>query len=211
MSKSDINRVLSDLDDSSLVSCVQQRKPNWDMAANILLKRHRRDIIRRCRTWLGHPQDAEDATQESLLRAYRAMTGFRADASFRTWLWSITDNNCHRLAKRRAHDVMSSHLRSAIALHEENRLDFPFSDDGIAESVLTVLDRLPTQVREILELRYFQELSFEEIAETLGIGLSAAKMRLYRSLEQFKNCYLNRRAKSARYANSGTFQRMQRP
>ena len=186
------------LDDAGLIDCVRQHNPGWHAAASILLNRYRADVLRRCHHWLGNQQDAEDGVQETLLRAYRALPGFKGDASFRTWLFAIADNNCHRLAARRSRHVISDHLRGMMELHEELR-QHPQAAAGnpLAESTRLVLDRLPAPAREILVLRFFQDFSLEEIAQTLGIGLSATKMRLYRSLEQFKDRYSLLQAQTA--------------
>jgi len=184
-------------DDAGLIDWVRQRNPGWHAAASILLNRHRADVLRRCYHWLGNQQDAEDAVQESLLRAYRALPGFKGEASFRTWLFTIADNNCHRLAARRSRHVMSDHLRGIMELQEELRQHPHAPDNPLAETARVVLDRLPAPAREILVLRFFQDFSLEEIAQTLGIGLSATKMRLYRSLEQFKHRYTLLQAQTA--------------
>ena len=62
--------------------------------------------------------DAEDALQETLLRAYRGLDRFRGQASVLTWLTTIADNQCASLARRRARQVVGEHLQQSIRLHE---------------------------------------------------------------------------------------------
>ncbi len=177
------------LDDAALVELVRQRESGWRRAFQILIQRHRGDLLGRCRTRLGNLHDAEDAVQETVLRAYRALHGFKGEASLRTWLFAIADNQCHSLAMRRGRQVLSDHLRELIALMDENRQSEAPSSAETSARVHQALEALPAGARDVLMLRFFRELSIEEIAGTLGIGLSAAKMRLYRALDQFAACY----------------------
>lgn len=182
-------RALRVLTDEQLVGVFQAEGPRARARAvySELARRHRPDLVRRCRARLGNTADAEEAVQESLLRAYRGLLRFRRDACVRTWLFAIADNQCNTLHVRRSRSALSDHLRALIALHEESyRI---FGHEGAFEQssvVREVLAELPSPSRDVLMLRFYRDLSLEDIAVTLGIGLSAAKMRLYRAMAQFK-------------------------
>ncbi len=169
------------LDDKKLVACVQTRDAAAKLAFSVLIERYRAPLLRRCERRLRNRHDAEDALQETLLRAYRGLGGFRGEASVSTWLTAIADNQCASLAQRRARHVMGEHLRQLILLHEEVQPAYESGDDRPRRAQRTFA-RAPCRDREILFLRFFQDLTLEEIASTLGIGLSTAKMRLYRAL-----------------------------
>ncbi len=170
------------LDDKKLVARVQTRDAAARLAFAVLIERYRAPLLRRCEARLRNRQDAEDALQETLLRAYRGLVGFRGEASLSTWLTAIADNQCATLAQRRARHVMGEHLRQLILLYEEVRQPAYDSGDDRPRRVQRTLARAPRRDREILFMRFFQDLTLEEIASTLGIGLSTAKMRLYRAL-----------------------------
>ncbi len=170
------------LDDKKLVACVQTRDAAAKLAFSVLIERYRAPLLRRCERRLRNRHDAEDALQETMLRAYRGLGGFRGQASVSTWLTAIADNQCASLAQRRARHVMGEHLRQLILLHEEVRQPAYESGDDRPGRVQRTLARAPRRDREILFMRFFQDLTLEEIASTLGIGLSTAKMRLYRAL-----------------------------
>lgn len=156
-------------------------------ACSALLKRYERELLRRCIYRLGNTEDAEDAVQESFIRAFRAIGQFEGKSSFRTWLYAIADNQCSTIASRRTRYRLSEHMSALIEIHERSSRRQEEFEDGA--KVRTVLNELPTSAKKVLEMRFYNELSLEEIAHTFGIGLSAAKMRLYRAQDTFKQLY----------------------
>ncbi len=174
------------LDDANLVARGQTRDAAAILAFSVLVERHRGSLLRRCQACLGNRHDAEDALQETLLRAYCGLGGFRGESSVRTWLIAIADNQCYSLAQRRARHIIGEHLRGLIELHERQRA--PVAGDDRLPGLQRALAAVPRRDREILHLRFFQDRALEEIAGILGIGLSAAKMRLYRAIERLGYC-----------------------
>jgi len=183
-----------------LLQRVRARGPDWRHACSMLLERHRHALYRRCLQRLGDVQDAEDAMQETLLRALLGMSGFEGRSALGTWLFAIADNECNSLARRRTRDQYSEHIRCLIRIHEEHRGIMSTLDGDMERQVRETLLRLPTKAREVLRLRFFADATFEEIALTLGIGLSAAKMRLYRALVLFEARYSDARTKDVHRA-----------
>ena len=181
---------LDDLADEELVEVFKRREVSASDAYTVLVHRHQPELFRRCRARLGTVADAEEAVQETLLRMLRGLPRFRGDAAFRTWLFAIADNQCNTAHLRRSRQVMSENVRALIMLHDEVCRSDPGSENrmSIAE-VREVLFDLPNQACDVLMLRFYRDLSLEDIAKTLGIGLSAAKMRLYRALAQFQTAF----------------------
>ena len=157
-------------------------------ACAMLFKRYENALFHRCKYRLGNTQDAEDAVQETLYRAFKAIDQFEGKSSFRTWLYAIADNQCSTLARRRMRHVLSEHVSVLIEIHERTfRHQQEFEDTA---QVNQVLNGMPAKSLQILKMRYYTDLSLEDIAHSLGIGLSAAKMRLYRAQDAFKQHYL---------------------
>jgi len=156
-------------------------------ACTELLKRYERELFRRCKYRLGNTEDAEDAVQEALVRAFRAIDQFEGKSSFRTWLYAIADNQCSTIARRRMRYVLSEHMSALIEIHERSSRYREGFEDGA--QVNKILNEIPATARKVLEMRFYTELSLEEISRNLGIGLSAAKMRLYRAQDMFKHLY----------------------
>jgi RNA polymerase sigma-70 factor (ECF subfamily) len=138
---------------------------------------------------LGNYQDAQDVTQCVLLRAYHSLGRFEGRSTFRTWLHAISENQCRTYLVQRARYVQTEHIESLIELCNAGATSE--SDVRVEQNAVSVaLEQVSPQAREVLRLRFFEDYSLEEIANALAISLSAAKMRLYRALEQFKARYL---------------------
>lgn len=174
------------LGEDALLQRVHARGPGWQSACAALLEGHRGAIYRRCLFRLGSIHDAEDAVQETMLRALRGIQGFEGRAGLRTWLFAIADNESSSLIQRRKRHQHADHLRCLIRIHEEHQRTLSTVDRHEAHLVRETLMGLPPDARDVLGLRFFGEASFNEIARTLGISLSAAKMRLYRALDLFE-------------------------
>lgn len=176
--------------DAELVVLVCRRGLGWKIALGKLLLRHRPWIFNFCLQRLGNHHDAQDATQEVVIRVCNAIVRFEGRSAFRTWLYRICENQCRTFATRRARYIQVEHIEALIDL---DRGDVTVTEaDAIAdkEAVQVVLDSVSSQARDVLQLRYFEDRSLEEIAASLNISLSAAKMRLYRALDQFNARYL---------------------
>ena len=184
-----LGNIHAGLSDEQLVERVRGRGAAGQLAFSVLADSYRAAVVRRCRYRLGNLDDAQDVAQEVFLRVYRGLESFRGQASFRTWLGAIVENECLSFAARRGRHVLSDHLRSLIELHEAQERSAETPDVVVAASMRKALSRVPEPGRQVLYLRFYRECPLVEIAEVLGISLSAAKMRLYRGLEQLRVRY----------------------
>lgn len=149
---------------------------------------HSRGVFYLALRLLGEPQRAEDATHDVFLKAFRHMSGFRGEASWRTWLYRITINHCHNLQQ---------------AWH--NRHVFPNSDDAVFQSapaaedsplrvletkelgqrIQTALDALPEEYRLILLLVADEQLSYEQVGALTDQTADAVRGKLHRARKAF--------------------------
>ena len=147
----------------------------------------------------GSRQEAEEIVQETFFRAYRSLGKFDGRTRFLSWLFGIAVNVCR--------DAVRRNRRAGSASAVEDLPDEPASrgarpaDEGLAarqeeERLRRCLVRLPETLRPALLLRYQEELSLAEVAEVLRIGISAAKMRIQRGLDQLRRCMERREAES---------------
>ena len=150
-----------------------------------LVERHREAVFHLACRMCGDHATAEDLAQEAFVKAYTRLDRFDPTAgSFRNWVLGICANlaRTHFRSRRRARA-----LAERAAEHERMRIE-----DGQAraaegpdpERIRQALETLPPGLRVAVVLKYMENLSVQEIAETLGIGESAVKMRLARGREQ---------------------------
>lgn len=172
------------LTDNELIDLIQAQDRSASRMFDELIARYRSGLYRRCLSRLRNTADAEDVVQESVSRSYRYLSAFRGDSSFKTWLFTIADNQCNRFFVKRARYELADDLM--VLIDHEDVLYTPEYDSMENEYVRKTLSGLPEYARDILMLRFDLELSLAGISQTLGISLSAAKMRLYRAIELFE-------------------------
>lgn len=173
-------------------AAARRKPPIGQRAFARLMQPHKGWILRRCLQRLGNHHDAQDCLQEVTLRVYRSLQTFRGDSQLSTWLYRITENQCNSYAARRSSHAISEHLEGMILIHEEMRhASNQHQHHQMEGTIGRVMDEMSPKSQQILRLRFFQDCSFEEISQDLQISLSAAKMRLYRALEDFRQRYLD--------------------
>lgn len=170
--------------DRELVKCAQAGGTSGRRAFGELVRRHLAWLVRLVTYFIGSRAEAEEVAQEVLLRAYTGLADFRGDASFRGWLRIIATRLSYNHTRSNA-----ARRRRELDIGPMLAEPLPAPDLATREALLLVLGRLPYPYREILLLRHVEEMSIREIAETLEIGESAAKMRLSRARTAFAECH----------------------
>ncbi len=176
----------ADDDDASLVKLAMCRGIPGQLAFEKLVDRHQHWLVRLLLHLLGNQSDAEDVAQEAFLRAFLAIERCGDGSRFRGWLRVIARRlafNYRRDAKTRAqYEERSSALTQRIVA--------PISGQVEGRDLLKqVLSELSYPYREIMVLRFVEELPIKEIAVILEIGESAAKMRLSRARAEFQRTF----------------------
>ena len=157
-----------------------------------IVRRWERRIFALSYGMLGREDEARDATQETFLAAFRSLRGFRGEAKVSSWLHRIAVNQCITRQRR-------AKVRSEAALDDEeqkNASDFVvslrYSPSHLIESrqetvaVRRAINSLPIELRQVVVMKEFEELTFREISEALDIPLSTVKSRLYTALKQLQ-------------------------
>ena len=130
----------------------------------------------------GHEEDARDVVQEAYLRAWKGLKRFRGDAQFSTWMYRITANAAATsLDRRRRHrTVVLDDVPEPADPSREAHPEAMAESDALLRELVDALDQLPPKLRVVVMLKDVYGLSHEEIAEDLGITVTAAKVRLHR-------------------------------
>ncbi|MGH9766320.1 MAG: RNA polymerase sigma factor [Blastocatellia bacterium] len=160
-------------------------------AFSLLVRRWERSIYGLSLRMLGREEDARDVCQETFLAAFRNLRKFRGDAKFSSWLYRIALNACHsRLRKQGAM------VEQSIDQEDDDGYRYELADNGAenlperlqrnqrAELVRKALHALPAEMRQVIIMKEYEELTFTEIAEILQIPVSTVKSRLYAGLQQ---------------------------
>jgi RNA polymerase sigma-70 factor (ECF subfamily) len=169
------------MSDAALVRRVLDGDPR---AFTLLVDRHLQPCLRFATRMLGSQHDAEDATQEALLRAYRALATYDVEASFRTWLFAILVNRCRTSLLRRSRYVQR-------VVTDDNAMHLATARDAAPATELRIeieraVARLDPDQREAFLLKHVEQLGYEEMAAVTGAGVSALKMRVKRACERLQ-------------------------
>ncbi len=146
-----------------------------------LVTRYQRQVYNLAYRMLGGAEDAEDATQETFLRAYTALASFEMGRKFSSWLLSIASNLCIDILRRRRYAWLSLDdvsFRLVSPIEEPAGALLRWEESG---QVQHLLQRLPEKYRLVVVLRYWYDLPYEEIAATTGLSLNTVKTRLHRA------------------------------
>ena len=143
----------------------------------------------------GNEEDARDVVQEAYLRAYRGLQSFRGDAQFTTWLYRITANcaatHLGRRTKHR-HDELDDSV-PVVDPHPDHDPQLRADAEDLRTRLRVALDALPPRLRSVVVLRDVYDLPHEAIAAELGISETAAKVRLHRARNKFRDQLFGRR------------------
>ncbi len=176
---------------------MQAQEKSWALAAQKgdstafmhIVDAFQRPVYNLCYRMLGDVTEAEDAAQETFLRAYTKIDTYNANRKFSSWILSIASHYCIDRLRQRRHQMISwddlppwrwipttDPQPEEVALSQE-------SDRNIHK----LLDTLPEDYRAATILRYWYEMPYEEIAETLDTTVSAIKSRLFRARQMLAN------------------------
>lgn len=150
---------------------------------------HERAVYFLCLRMMGNREDALDCAQEAMLNAYRAFDRFQAEGQGKAWFLRIAHNVCIDALRRRKQVVSLDSLREEGFDPADQHTLSPYAQLENKERMnmlRAAVDDLPDDQRAVMVLRDFQELSYDEIGEMLGIPLGTVKSRLKRARERIK-------------------------
>lgn len=145
-----------------------------------LLEPELRGAYRLAAGMLRNAPEAEDAVQDAVLKAWQHFGRFRRDAELRPWFFKIVANECRSRRRSRWWSVARG-----LPDHSEDVSTGPGDDPAVAD-LRRALRRLPFDQRFAIVLRYYLDLSFEEVAQTMGTTVKAAQSRIYRGLKSLR-------------------------
>jgi RNA polymerase sigma-70 factor (ECF subfamily) len=174
---------------------ILQAQQGDDDAFTFLVEAYQKPVYNLCYRMLGEPEAAEDAAQDTFLKAYQNLARYDPDRSFATWLLSIAAHHCIDKLRRRRFVSFS------IDEDEEGQMDIPdrFAPDPESEAekkqererIQGLLQLLDPVDRAAIVMRYWHEASEKEIAQTLKLTVPAVKSRLHRARRSLGSLWEN--------------------
>lgn len=171
---------------------VQRAKQNDPKAFEKLLKKYRKSVYYMLLKMVNNADDADDLTQEAFAKAFNSLPKFDSKYAFSTWLFRIATNNCIDFIRKKRIQTVS--IDTSYENDEGDSIAFDIKDDNLdpndimlkkqrKEYLKKAVESLPAKYKRLVELRYFQELSYEEVATELELPLGTVKAQLFRARE----------------------------
>ena len=170
-----------DMSDAALIGRVLEGDVQ---AYGVLVARYRDRYARYAVHMLGNREDAEEVLQDSFVRAYRSLARCADRERFGAWLFRILANRCRTAGGRRGrHERVLVHDDAALVAAAEG----PVAERAAwREEIVRALARLDSDQREAFLMKHVEELSYEEMTEITGVGISALKMRVKRACDRMR-------------------------
>lgn len=168
-----------------------------------LLQRYKRPVYHMILKMVRNIDDAEDLTMESFSKAFKSLHKFKKDFTFSTWLFRIATNNTIDYIRKKKINTLS--IQNTFTDDDGQSVSIDVQDDGVLnpqdeaikaqkeELVQVFVNMLPAKYQKLVRLRYFQELSYEEIAVELEAPLGTVKAQLHRARELLYDLVKNKK------------------
>jgi len=137
----------------------------------------------------GNKEMANDVAQEAFIRAWKAIDKFRGDSTFGTWIYRITVNSAWTLRKKaKKHNTLNiDDTYEPVIIDEKRDPELVAINSDLSSTLINALDKIPLDQRIIVELKNIEGRSHKEIADFLGISVTAAKVRLHRAHQRLRD------------------------
>jgi RNA polymerase sigma-70 factor (ECF subfamily) len=171
---------------------VERAQKGDKRAFELLVLKYQRKLARLLSRMVRDPGEIEDITQESFIKAYRALPQFRGESAFYTWLYRIAVNTAKNYLVARGRrapttTVLDSeeaeNMEGSELLHDISTPDAELQTKQIAQAVNEAVDSLPEELRTAITLREIEGMSYEEIAQMMDCPIGTVRSRIFRARE----------------------------
>lgn len=160
-------------------------------AFDLLVLKYQHRIVKLVGRYVREHADALDVAQESFIKAYRALPGFRGESAFYTWLYRIAINTsknhlvsqARRLSEQAVDAQDAEQLESAAELRDTATPERLLMRDQVQETVLEAIEDLPEELREAITLREIEGMSYEDISQAMDCPIGTVRSRIFRARE----------------------------
>ena len=172
-------------DDPDLERRLLDRFRAGDAAAfDRIVSLHRLAVYRVARRILGSHEEADEAAQETFLRAYRSLSGFRGECRLRTWLIRITLNVSRTLGAARERTTGMDQVVDAA--DDRETADAAAERAEAAGRVRSAVEALPPRQREVVRLKVFSDMTYDDVATAMGLTAGAVKAHFHQAVSNLR-------------------------
>ena len=164
---------------------------NPERGFRLLVEHFKRPIYWHIRRMVVSHEDAEDILQETFIRIYRYIKGFRGESSLSTWIYRIATNECSHFLSRRKELAISTEEVQAELMNKLMESEYVDYDNAMEVKFQQAILTLPEKQRLVFNLRYYDELKYEEISRITDTKVETLKANYYFAKEKIKKYMIN--------------------
>jgi RNA polymerase sigma factor (sigma-70 family) len=198
----DLNKQFSEKAKKDFLLIELAKEKGDEKAYAELMQRYKKPVYHMILKMVRNVDDAEDLTIEAFAKAFRNLKKFNPEFTFSTWLFRIATNNCIDFIRKKKLDTMS--ISNSFKEEGVESIDMDIKDFNLdpqeeaiksqkVEIIQTIVTKLPPKYQTLVKLRYFEELSYEEIAVEIEAPLGTVKAQLHRARELLYDLIKNRK------------------
>ena len=178
---------MSDIDDKELISLYNDpQRRNY--AFNLIVRRYQERLYWHIRKMVIDHDDTDDVLQNTFIKAFKGLEGFREEAKLFTWLYRIATNESLTFLKKKKHKYLIPIHDVEAELSHKLESDNYFSGDEIQLKLQKAILTLPEKQRIIFNMKYFDEMKYEDMSEILGTTIGGLKASYHHAVKKIKNC-----------------------
>lgn len=157
----------------------------------MLVEKYQRSIYWHIRRMVVSHEDAEDVLQETFIRIFKYLNEFRADSSLSTWIYRIATNECYRFLDKKKEILVSTEEIQADLMNKLMTSEYVDYDNEMEVKFQKAILILPEKQRLVFNLRYYDELSYEEISQITDTKVDTLKANYHFAKEKIKKYMIN--------------------
>ena len=164
---------------------------NLEQGFRMLVEKYQSSIYWHIRRMVISHEDAQDVLQETFIRVFRSMDNFREESSLSTWIYRIATNECLRFLNRRKEQALSTEEVQEELMNKLMASDYVDYDNAMEVKFQQAILRLPEKQRLVFNLRYYDELKYEEISRITDTRVETLKSHYHFAKEKRKEYMIN--------------------
>lgn len=171
---------MMNLPDQSLVAEVLNGN---DEAFRVLVERYQKPIFNMAFRMCGDYEEAADLTQEAFLQVYRVLDKYDPNKKFFSWMYRVSHNICVNVLSKKPKNTVSMDVVQENRLFSEDPLTQPeryYSNQELREHIDAAILNLPETYHDVIYMRFVHNLSYQQIADVMGLPISTIETRIYR-------------------------------
>lgn len=177
------------IEDSELLTMFQDESKRQE-AFSILLKKYQQKIYWHIRRMVIDHDDADDIAQDVFIKVWKNINSFRQDSQLYTWIYRIATNECITFLNKKKNYLNVSYEELAEKLEDSLNDDNYFSAEAIQKKLQKAILTLPEKQRLVFNMKYYDDLKFQEISDILGTSVGALKASYHLAVKKIENFLL---------------------